>query len=78
MNEYINNVSEILIKNGFIIKNEEFVFYKDDCSVKIHINDDDGFYEVINNEGSIYSSTLDIYWLVGILIYYNHITEFIK
>ena len=82
MNKYINNVSEILIKNGFVIKNEEYVFYKNECAVKIHYKDgffeDDGFYEVITEEGSIFSRTLDIYWLIGILIYYNHITELVK
>lgn len=76
MNKHLNSVKDILIKNGFIENGNKFS--NGLCSVIINEVGDDGFYEVINNEGSMFSSSLSIYWLIGVLIYYNYIDNFKK
>ena len=66
-------VKDFLIKNNFIL-NDFGGYSNDKCDVFIHPE----YYEVVIYDisidiisGSIYSSNLEIYWLIGVLTYYN-------
>lgn len=81
--DYILNVGDILVRNGFTnINMKEHVYVNDTCTIKIIIDNENmknSCYSITNNEDeTMYSTNLNIYWLVGVLIYYNHIKKFIK
>ena len=60
------DVSDFLILNGFKkITNTEYS--NDKCKVSFY----DGYYEVLNDEGSVNSEDMNIYWLIGYLTYYD-------
>lgn len=61
-------VIDFLEKNGFkCIEKDSYTNSK--CTVSCH---DDG-YIIENENGAMYSSDLNIYWLIGFLTYYNFI-----
>lgn len=67
----MQNVTEFLIKNGLLYSGER-IYSNDKCTVTI----DKDFYSVIifNKDfeyGFMYSQDLNIYWLIGVLTYYN-------
>jgi hypothetical protein len=64
-------VKNFLIKNG-LKECGDNCYINELCSVMILNN----HYEVKNEEGStIYSTDLNIYWLIGVLTYYNYIPK---
>jgi len=72
----IKIIEEFLIKNGFAKKGEKH-FQNDYCEVIVlHRSPKDmPYYRVDTKEGSIYSSDLNIYWLVGLLTWNNYIPK---
>ena len=67
-----NEVIEFLKKNGFKADPDYFedkLFYNDLCEVNIY----EDCYRVHSNifRGSMYSTNLEIYWLIGVLTYYK-------
>ena len=60
-------VKEFLIKNGFIEVGLNH-YGNDKCDIKILYN---RFYKIIEDGNSVYSDSLNIYWLIGYLTYYN-------
>lgn len=74
MKKYFDTIKELLIKNGF---NEvkEYKYSNELCTVEI--NDiDNPYYSVTDEEGTMYSSNFEIYWLVGVLVYKGYIKNF--
>jgi len=60
-------------KNGFL-ELEPNTFSNNICNVII--NENDGYYEIIiNNVGAVYSNDLNIYWLIGLLIYNGYMKK---
>jgi len=68
----MKNLKDFLIINGFEESNDN-IFYNRNCNIILH----ETFYEVYINkfEGTIYSSNVEIYWLIGVLTYYNLIDK---
>ena len=67
----MEDVIEFLKNNGFK-KIEKNSYANEVCNIIIT---PDG-YEVANNEGWVrYSNDFNIYWLIGILIYYEYIDK---
>ena len=63
-------VKEFLKKNGFTFNND--MYYNEKCSVSI----ESCYYGVlIYDKGYMYSQDLNIYWLIGVLTYYNLIDK---
>jgi len=63
-------VKEFLIKNGFSkVESNHYVNYI--CEVVIMKD----CYNIIENNGSVYSDGLNIYWLIGYLTYYDLIDK---
>lgn len=62
-------VRDWLLANGLTNTVQENTYENDNCQVTIY----DDYYEVYFNkeEGTVYSTDLQIYWLIGILTYYN-------
>ena len=77
MVKYFGIIKEILIKNGFseVEKNK---YSNDLCTVYVVINNTESYYVVEDGEGSMYSETLEIYWLIGVLVYNGYIKNYIK
>ena len=76
MNE---KVIDFLVKNGFTWM-EKNSYANDMCNVVYEELKSDnkkiGYYAVSNNNGdTMYSSTLEIYWLIGVLTYYGYIDK---
>jgi hypothetical protein len=68
----MDEVKYFLDINGFSeLKNN--VFVNDKCYVIFRVD----FYEVkpINNEWMMFSESLQIYWLIGVLTYYSFIDK---
>ena len=64
-------IKDFLLNNGFKESYEDF-FENELCSITII----DGYYHVKNNDGcSMYSSNLNIYWLIGVLTYYGYMDK---
>lgn len=69
----MNEVIGFLIKNGFD-RMETNSYANDKCNVVI--NNNGGYYAVANNLGDVmYSNDLTIYWLIGVLTYYDYIDK---
>lgn len=70
-------VKEFLEKNGFEYYEINDYFHNDNCVVKIG----ETSYTIIsyevcfNEEYTMYSQDLNIYWLIGVLTYYNLIDK---
>ena len=62
-------VERFLKLNGFT-KGKQ-CFYNDMCCVVIHKD----HYEIDRLDGRVYSDNLSIYWLIGVLTYYNLIDK---
>lgn len=71
----MEEIIEILKKNGFI-NTDYFIFENKKCKIKINKD----YYEVFlkKENGTMYSDSLEIYWLIGVLIYNDCIDKFIK
>ena len=69
----MNYVEQFLLSNGF--EKMEYNSYANNvCNVII--NNEDGIYEVANNEGDVmYSNDMSIYWLIGYLTFTKFITQ---
>lgn len=66
----ITDVEKFLINNGFTIGDDVNSYANEQCNVVISISNEQ--YEVANNLGDVmYSENLNIYWLIGVLTYYN-------
>ena len=63
-----NLVGKFLLKNGFT-KSSENTYTNDKCDVGLHF--DDEIYEIyiIKDDASMFSTDLNIYWLIGCLTY---------
>ncbi len=67
----MSEASRFLEKNGFT-KELEKVYGNGKCDVKIN----DGYYTIFfYNVGSMHSDNLSIYWLIGVLTYYELIDK---
>jgi len=68
--EIHNIVGKFLLKNGFT-KSAENTYTNAKCDVGFRL--DDEVYEVyiIKDDALRYSDSLSIYWLIGVLTYYN-------
>jgi len=75
MDKYFNTIKELLIKNGFneVKKNK---YYKNECVVDVIIDNNNAYYAISDEEGSMYSDTIQIYWLIGVLVYKGYIKNF--
>jgi len=63
---------DFLKRNGFRQKGElPNVLINDKCEVRIY----DAQYEVESPEGVMYSTTLSIYWLIGLLTHRGYIQK---
>ena len=71
----LNNIEEFLLKNGFE-KISDVKFTNDKCDIVINLKPYH-FYQVYFNDikGSIFSNDLNIYWLIGVLTYYDMIEK---
>ena len=71
MNNSIEYVYNFLVKNGFeisISNDFDYIFTNEKCKVKIN----ETHYSVQTNDSIMYSDNLNIYWLIGVLTYYNY------
>jgi len=70
-NAIVRAIELFLAMNGFT-RNEKYSYINNGCNVVIT---HDGF-EVADASGTtMYSKDHNIYWLIGILTYYNHIPK---
>lgn len=67
----MNEVIRFLKNNGFK-KIEPKSYVNDKCNVIIDIN---GYWVANNNGDTMYSDNFNIYWLIGVLTYYNYIDK---
>jgi len=71
-------IEEFLIKNEFEPKGED-EFFNERCSIVYHKEKHKtkfvGFYEFKFEDGSIFSRDENIYYLIGVLTYYNLINK---
>ncbi len=71
----MEEVKKFLLLNGFITVTENDVYLKSgedqDAFIRIH----DNCYAIQFNGGVMYSVDLNIYWLIGVLTYYNIIDK---
>jgi len=73
----MNDVERFLDRNGLKLDDKPTLTYKmyknDKCEVILWKD----HYEIYNveEEGTVYSSDLNIYWLIGYLTYYNLIDK---
>ncbi len=68
----MKDVIEFLEKNGFALTEPIFSVYSNyKCEIIIHKD----HYTVINRDGMLYSTDLNIYWLIGVLTYYNYMDK---
>ena len=71
----IEIIAKLLELNGFV-RRDKFYFLNDKCYITInfmndyHIaNENEGYYMIQHDNHVIYSDNLNIYWLVGYIIY---------
>jgi len=68
----MNEVIGFLKRNGFE-RMEKNSYANDKCNVTF---EEYGYYGVSDNEGNtMYSTNLEIYWLIGVLTYYDYIPK---
>jgi hypothetical protein len=69
----MKDVENFLIKNGFENNLHTQIFSNDKCQVTIF----DKYYEVYTHKYDtvMFSPTLQIYWLIGVLTYYDLIDK---
>jgi len=64
-------ISEFLKKNGFK-QDKDAIYRNDKCMIIIYADS----FEIVNNDDtSIHSFDLNIYWLVGVLTWYGYISK---
>lgn len=77
--ETTNNMKEVidfLEANGFEKKETDtydYVYGNGKCDVAIDLENE--YYVVANAEGEMCSDGLNIYWLIGVLTYYGHMSK---
>jgi len=69
----MKDIHDFLKHSGFD-QTSENSFTNSKCKVTIIGNNTaSAHYEVKTEEGSMYSNDINIYWLIGVLTYYNYI-----